>query len=730
MEHGRISPNPAAREPVSVPLRPALYARFGDLAELRHDYPLVLIDRAEGAPLLRPLSRIIDDTLQKVAPADLTGEALRQQVLRLEEDIRRKVMANEEGRLSDLWREAAAEMVEREGQAPFGEIDNNLETARKKLPLDGMVIGCDAATPGKVLGHAWSAKQAAKARRFRKIVDGLILRLSDILKSDHMKSDEAHDAGALASAMGATADGEIDFGVLSDVLHRARPEDRLPADRVARIEHALRVLKEQPFFAPGRASDRGPERRDPYSYSFDNCSDALDAYRDRLPDVLEFTKAVTVAELEVENKYRPELHDPIFERFETSDLSAEQIGLLPSALVCLRDGETLSAEIARSYEALACGLPITVLIQVDDLLGPTSPEPPQNSFGAGTARLAAMAMGLNNAFVLQTTAAHIHKMNDALERGMRYEGPALFCLYSGATPSMPEVAPYILSAAATESRAFPSFTYDPSAGDDWAARFDLAGNPQTDMDWPLHGFDYEDAEGQRVQEDQAFTFVDFAVCDRRYARFCHAIEHSEWSDEMLPVNVWLKLDATQQRLHTPYVSVVNPKGGLFRVGIDGKITEAARRCLDGWKRLLETGGINNSHAIRALADDRLRREDEARKTTPVEHAEPPAPANAELATAAVEAEVEAPAVDPVSDGSPWIETPRCTTCNECVQTNSALFAYNGDMQAYIADPDAGTYRQIVEAAEGCQVSIIHPGLPRNPDEPDLEELIERAAAFN
>jgi len=36
----------------------------------------------------------------------------------------------------------------------------------------------------------------------------------------------------------------------------------------------------------------------------------------------------------------------------------------------------------------------------------------------------------------------------------------------------------------------------------------------------------------------------------------------------------------------------------------------------------------------------------------------------------------------------------------------------------------------VEAAESCQVSIIHPGKRRNPDEPNLEDLIARADPFN
>ena len=58
-----------------------------------------------------------------------------------------------------------------------------------------------------------------------------------------------------------------------------------------------------------------------------------------------------------------------------------------------------------------------------------------------------------------------------------------------------------------------------------------------------------------------------------------------------------------------------------------------------------------------------------------------------------------------------------------------MFAYNANKQAYIANPGAGTYAQLVEAAESCQVSIIHPGKPRNPDEPGLAELLKRAEPF-
>ena len=58
-----------------------------------------------------------------------------------------------------------------------------------------------------------------------------------------------------------------------------------------------------------------------------------------------------------------------------------------------------------------------------------------------------------------------------------------------------------------------------------------------------------------------------------------------------------------------------------------------------------------------------------------------------------------------------------------------MFAYDGNKQAYIKDLNAGTYAQLVEAAENCQVAIIHPGKPRNANEAGLDELIKRAEVF-
>ncbi|MDH5234395.1 MAG: ferredoxin, partial [Gemmatimonadota bacterium] len=123
-------------------------------------------------------------------------------------------------------------------------------------------------------------------------------------------------------------------------------------------------------------------------------------------------------------------------------------------------------------------------------------------------------------------------------------------------------------------------------------------------------------------------------------------------------------------------------------------------------------------------------------TEPAPPAAVAAPASAPVAAApaAPAAPAKAPAAAPDDDGplsiEPYIDTVQCTTCNECTNLNGRMFAYNDAKQAYIKDPKAGTFQQLVLAAERCPVSIIHPGTPLNPKEKDLPKWIKRAEKFN
>jgi hypothetical protein len=64
-----------------------------------------------------------------------------------------------------------------------------------------------------------------------------------------------------------------------------------------------------------------------------------------------------------------------------------------------------------------------------------------------------------------------------------------------------------------------------------------------------------------------------------------------------------------------------------------------------------------------------------------------------------------------------------------VVINARLFVYDENKQVRIGDPEAGTYSELVRAAEKCPARCIHPGMPLDPDEPGLTELVQRAKAF-
>jgi ferredoxin len=104
----------------------------------------------------------------------------------------------------------------------------------------------------------------------------------------------------------------------------------------------------------------------------------------------------------------------------------------------------------------------------------------------------------------------------------------------------------------------------------------------------------------------------------------------------------------------------------------------------------------------------------------------PAPAS----EAEAKPDIEEADEDELSFDEPWLDTAMCTTCDDCMGVNKMMFAYNDDKQAFIKDASAGTFADLVAAAEICPAKCIHPGKPLNPNEAGLDELIARAEPFN
>ncbi len=705
-------------------LQPALLTRYRDLSRLRYDFPVVLVHGAPEGNFAQSLTSIVDRLLDAVAPPNTGDQRFRSHVLRLEREIRALVAAGSSGTLSQLWNTAAKQL----GAGSDEVFEDSVSRAAAALTLDGEVVDCDSSLPERLVTHAWREVQDDKARRFRATAERLSIKLADILRANFARSPAGQTAGNLKAAVGVAHSNVFDFEVMSRMLSRGAPQASLGKSRRQRIDWTLSVLGTQKFF-PNAEGDG--EANNAYSFEFDDCAKVLAAYRERLPHMIEVAKAIAMAELEIEGQYVEPRHDIFFAEFGKSALKAEDLALFPDYLVRIRAADMATAEYGELMTLLAAGLPVKILVQIDDILQESLIGDGRLACGMRSARLANMATGLNDVFVLQSSASHLVQFVSRIHKGLAYRGAALFSVFSGANGHTGDIPPYLVAAAAMESRAFPAFSHDPSAGAEWASRFNIEDNPQPERDWPIHHFVYEDVEHQRAASDLDFTFADFVACDRRYADHFAHVARAQWDDSMHPVADCIAHPPQRVPEEIPFLWMTDGEDRLHRVIVSDQLVLEARRTVTMWKSLQELGGIHNSYAERLLARERQAWEAKqsvaAPRTVeaPPEPKVTPAPAAAPAKTVAAE-----PAVEPApSSDEAYIETPRCTTCEECVRLNNRMFVYDENKQAYIADINAGTYRQLIEAAESCQVSIIHPGKPRNPNEAGIAELLKRAEPF-
>ena len=700
-------------------LRPALMAPYRHLSELRHDYPLILADGAGPETSVVSLSGLFDGLLDAVAAGDDEAR-IRHHGRRLEREIRERAGRGASARLSTLWAEAERAL----GASGDASLDDSLARLRGARALDGVVLPCDHESPQRLFEHLWERVQRQRVDELRSRIDRLASALADILGAEEANSSVGLSPDRLRASVGTAFADELDFGALARVLTESRPSFSLSDARRERVRRLLSVLESQSFAAERGATARGAAPR-AYEFVHHGASAAIDAYRERFPAMLEVAKAMIMAELEIDGRYRAGTHDALFDAWNVTGVDAEELASFPDYLVSVDAAKLSATDSVMLLEALSAGLPLKVLLVAHDLAEFSPVQNGRPSSGLPAKQLASAALAAGSAFVLQATGSHLYRCREQILRGLGVRGPALFAVYSGAGGALPA---YLASAAALESRAFPAFTFDPTAGTNWAARFSLDGNPQVDRDWPIRTLTYEDESVQRVSVDVAFTIVDFFACDARSSEHLALAPAEPTSGAFLPVAERLAAAEGGRPDQLPYVLMVDEQDQLRRVLVDARLIRLARRGLEQWRSLQELGGVHNSHADRRLAierkgweEERARLVAEARPTDVVAAA---APAAAPI--------VEAPAAQAPAAPDPdvaRVETPRCSSCNECIQINDRMFKYNGNKQAYLADLDAGTYAQLVQAAESCQVAIIHPGKPRNDAEPGLDELIKRAEKF-
>src|SRR6266536_2829689 len=190
-------------------LRPALLAVYRDLTSLRYDFPLVLTDGEHEQEWVQSLSSVFDRALGQIA-GEVDGERLRKHALRIERELRALAAEGTGGSLLELWDQAASRLSAQADEL----VRDSLGRIRAAVGADGEGGDCDGAMPLRRCRHVWKLLHAKKAWSFRADVDKLVMKLSDILRADFVRSEEGLGAERLAASVGATHREIFDFAAM------------------------------------------------------------------------------------------------------------------------------------------------------------------------------------------------------------------------------------------------------------------------------------------------------------------------------------------------------------------------------------------------------------------------------------------------------------------------------------------------------------------------------------
>lgn len=771
---------------------PALLDAFRDTSKLRYDYPLFLFPPADGDghqdadDLEQPLAEWFAAEVRGFASGDDSARILKDHLPWLEHHLRETLRERDAPA-------PAASVLGAAGRALQHHLDLD-QANRERLQQDldrlqgaageGQLLGYGRYPALHLLIHAVRSRILPRLTRFQSRVDESIRGLRSLFDVEWGKSTESIEPRQARDSVG--PEGErFDPGALSAVMDHSRGTQKMPPERRDRIESVLSVLeawRPDPVLVHfvHLGSIAGHWLSESYDIKDlndpDPCARATELFDREAEKLAGVFGAVRIAGLEIDGIYDAAIHDPWFDNFHWEAFSQDELLLVPS-VIALEDANRVAGVGLRSFSRLlSSGRPVQILVRAQGHNNPGA-LPDENPFQAYRTELGYLGISHRQAVVTQSSPARHRHLLRCFLAALDATHTSMTLITIGMRPEgkLVPLNAWLVAGAGIESRAHPFFRINPAAGDFSASRMDFSENPEETQDWPVHRFRYRDENGNAVQTELAFTFADYCLLIERLHDHFRPIPAGCDSSALVPVADYLALPQEEANRLLPFIWAVDGNSLLHRMVVSRELILACRDRLNFWHALQEMAGVRNPFVEQAIEQTRSDERQSAameRERLQTEHsaelervresaageamqrltdmllgmdlssvpgavvsAANPTPSPVPEQETPLEEETgelteAAPLEPPLSFDEPWIDTPLCTSCNDCTNLNPLLFLYNEDKQALLGDLKAGNYAQMVEAAELCPADCIHPGKPWNPNEPELGELIERAAPFN
>ncbi|HLG36331.1 MAG TPA: ferredoxin [Bacteroidia bacterium] len=778
----RTGENP---NPVEVAgLKPALLAHFLNGEEPLTDYPLFLSEEKEFEHC--SFSALLKNIFQKTFKEGEAG-ILFNNLQRIENYVRKYVaVAGNYCSLNLVFEPALNELskIKIKGDDRINFL-KDIEKFKSNFPETGILLGFSQQTPVHILVHLLKHQSKLKRNNFIAELHSVKSGLEDLLSVEKIKSPKEQ-----SSKPGIDFAGElIEFNTLETLLPESASES-MPQKRFERISNCIRVLamaenilqKHDAIIYLGKTlADNQNYNWKELLHGFDlriaeagqSCSAASAGFRLHIAELSKLITAARVARLEVNNKYDDEIHDDYFSRFNWSYFTEEETSLCPPIVLVEETQNLLGNELHHFSALIASNKPVKIMA-VNRLLPNkinTNGNESDDLFSFQQ-ELSVLAVSQRSAFTLQTALHNPMHMLNGFAAGLSSASPALLHVLVNSILNDSITQNFFEISSAVEGRQFPLFTYN-TKGEKWGSRFNINDNPQPYRNWPEYFFEFKNEHDVLEKSELDFTFADYIALNKVPYKNLLVVLPACWSDDLIPLSDYLELSPEQLYSKVPFIWLADAENILHKAAVPFSLVIAAKERLDLWNFIQELGGVNSFHVEQAIARTRSEMQEQKEKeikeieskfekqieevrTTatgeamnhlagilldldritslpaPQKFSSPSlTPANKESKSPEnLSLKVEAAEKEEEVSAEPWVDSVKCTSCNECTDKYPRAFKYNSDKQAYVDDPTTVTYAQLIKATEACPAKCIHPGLPMNPNEPGLQELIARAKPFN
>ncbi len=642
---------------------------------------------------------------------------------------------------------------------------------------DGACMGCGEKTVIHLFTSTVTAMMQPRVAEHIKKIDQLIEKLETHVRMKLAENIDLSQSKNLKGALDAHSDEDLTLGKLASSMetdNRFTPIDQDWLAEMTRFLDQLRHLKWQYtagetntgranlgfINATGCTSVWGSTF--PYSpYPFpwtnnlfqDSPSMAMGIFEGHMAKMAEGFKLIRRVELELDGKYDAAEHDAFFTYFDWNHFSDDEWKLSPPVVAVGGDGAMYDIGFQNLSRALASGMPIKALVLDTQVYSNTGGQACTSGFISQVAdmspygkihkgkeehrkEISLIGMAHRTAFVLQSTQSYVTHLLEGFIDGLNSKRPALFNIYSTCQPEhgVGDDMSDIQSKLVVDSRAYPLFRYDPDEATSLAEAATLDGNHSIEKDWIDYEIKYEE-DGVEKSMNTSLTFADFAFTEGRFRKQFKPSPPETWNDDMIPLVEFLELDEDAREGLFPYIWAVDDKNHLMRVLVSAEMVASCEERLTFWrqlKSLTRDDVVIDEQSIREQAKAETAQQLTSSlvslalngNITSLGDISPPTGPTTASGGNGVSAPAAAEGFEAV-----WIDTPECTACDECTDINPDIFAYNDEGLAYVKDATAGSFLDIVKSAEKCTAECLHPGTPYNPNEKNVEKLIQRAAKY-